>query len=329
MRAHARILVGFARRSPRRLQHLQPRPRRRAVPLRRRRAALPARLHLRRATRPTRSCASDRRRRRRRRPDGGRRRRLRLRRRRRARAERQLEEAVQTRSSRSLQRHLQARSRSSICPETDNDYFLFDVDVAGQEPRADLTYQSATRPAHRRVLNAGGDVDPQRRGGRRRCRTCVRAEVPNLPHGTYYVAGARPGAASRTTTRIEIALSGALSGSRLAIRSTRRLQQVERAASSARTSARELVVVAGVVVRDLAQPRQDAARSPSCAAGHQPLAQSLAGMRASSRRFAVPHGSASFGIVHAAFERGRAGNFSAPSHTVGAHVRARPSRLTV
>jgi hypothetical protein len=93
----------------------------------------------------------------------------------------------------------------SVCPDTDVDVFLFRVDVAGKNLRADLTYMSARGQLILEVMNEAADV----------IRTgaavpgmpdVVRAEVPNMPQGTYYVQVRAPAGIENNYT-IEIALT--------------------------------------------------------------------------------------------------------------------------
>lgn len=94
----------------------------------------------------------------------------------------------------------------SICPDSDNDYFLFEVDINGKNLRADITHQSSRGQLLLDVLNnsatsigmgmpVAGMPD------------MVRVEVPNLPVGTYYVQVRAPAGIQNNYT-IEIALSG-------------------------------------------------------------------------------------------------------------------------
>jgi len=94
----------------------------------------------------------------------------------------------------------------SICPDTDVDVFLFEVDVAGKNLRADLTYMSARGQLLLDVLNEAatsirsGEAVPG-------MPDLVRAEVPNMPQGTYYVQVRAPAGIENNYT-IEITLSG-------------------------------------------------------------------------------------------------------------------------
>lgn len=95
----------------------------------------------------------------------------------------------------------------SICPDTDTDVFLFEVDIAGKNLRADVTYQSSRGQLILEVLEDGGEVI---RAGEAVAGMpdLVRAEVPNMPQGTYYVQVRAPAGIENNYT-IEIALSGA------------------------------------------------------------------------------------------------------------------------
>ena len=93
----------------------------------------------------------------------------------------------------------------SICPDTDVDVFLFKVDVSGKNLRADLSYQAARGQLILEVLEDGGEV----------IRTAepvsgmadlIRAEVPNMPQGDYFVQVRAPADIENNYT-IEISLS--------------------------------------------------------------------------------------------------------------------------
>lgn len=94
----------------------------------------------------------------------------------------------------------------SICPDTDVDVFLFKVDIAGKNLRADLTYMSARGQLIVEVLNEGGDVI-KTGAAVAGMPDLVRAEVPNMPIGTYYVQVRAPAGIQNNYT-IEIVLSG-------------------------------------------------------------------------------------------------------------------------
>lgn len=95
----------------------------------------------------------------------------------------------------------------SICPDTDVDVFLFKVDIAGKNLRADLTYMSARGQLILEVLNESGDVI-KTGAAVAGMADLVRAEVPNMPTGTYYVQVRAPAGIENNYT-IEILLSGA------------------------------------------------------------------------------------------------------------------------
>jgi hypothetical protein len=95
----------------------------------------------------------------------------------------------------------------SICPDTDVDVFLFKVDIAGKNLRADLTYMSARGQLILEVLNEGGDVI-KTGAAVPGMPDLVRAEIPNMPIGTYYVQVRAPAGIQNNYT-IELALSGA------------------------------------------------------------------------------------------------------------------------
>jgi hypothetical protein len=94
----------------------------------------------------------------------------------------------------------------SICPDTDVDVFLFNVDVSGKNLRADLTYMSARGQLVLEVLNDGGDVI-KTGAAVAGMPDIVRAEVPNMPQGSYYVQVRAPAGIENNYT-IEIVLSG-------------------------------------------------------------------------------------------------------------------------
>jgi len=94
----------------------------------------------------------------------------------------------------------------AICPDTDVDVFRFSIDVTGKNARADLTYQSSTGELLLDILNstgisirqgtpAGGNAD------------LLRAEVPNMPSGIYYVQVRAP-AGIQNNYSIEIVTTG-------------------------------------------------------------------------------------------------------------------------
>jgi len=95
----------------------------------------------------------------------------------------------------------------SICPDTDVDVFLFGVDINGKNLRADLTYMSARGQLVLEVLNDGGDVIKSG-AAVAGMPDLVRAEVPNMPLGTYFVQVRAPAGIENNYT-IEIVLSGA------------------------------------------------------------------------------------------------------------------------
>ncbi len=93
----------------------------------------------------------------------------------------------------------------SICPDTDTDVFLFEVDVSGKNLRADVSYQADRGQLILEVLEDGGEVI--RTGAAvAGMADLVRAEVPNMPQGTYYVQVRAPADTENNYT-IEIALS--------------------------------------------------------------------------------------------------------------------------
>ena len=93
----------------------------------------------------------------------------------------------------------------SICPDTDMDVFRFEVDVSGKNLRADLSYQTARGQLILEVLEDGGTVirTAEAVSG---MADLFRAEVPNMPQGTYFVQVRAPAGIENNYT-IEIALS--------------------------------------------------------------------------------------------------------------------------
>ena len=74
----------------------------------------------------------------------------------------------------------------AICPDTDEDFFMFEIDIAGKNLRADLTYQSSRGQLFMSVLNNMGTVvrEAEAVPG---MPDVLRADVANMPQGTYYV----------------------------------------------------------------------------------------------------------------------------------------------
>lgn len=79
----------------------------------------------------------------------------------------------------------------AICPDTDEDFFRFRIDTMGKNVKADVIYQSNRGQLNLSILNSTGDSirdgapvpgDPD----------TLRAEVPNLPTGTFYVKVSAP-----------------------------------------------------------------------------------------------------------------------------------------
>jgi len=94
----------------------------------------------------------------------------------------------------------------AICPDTDKDNFRFRIDTAGKNVRVDLSYNSSFGSLNMAVLNGSGDAikngaalpgDPD----------TIRAEVPNLPTGTFYVEVSAP-AGIQNNYSINIITSG-------------------------------------------------------------------------------------------------------------------------
>jgi hypothetical protein len=74
----------------------------------------------------------------------------------------------------------------AICPEGDRDYFRFDIDVAGKDSLVELRYDSEQGNLKVDILSSSGQAisngtplsdDPN----------TIRAGIPNMPDGTYYV----------------------------------------------------------------------------------------------------------------------------------------------
>lgn len=93
----------------------------------------------------------------------------------------------------------------SICPDTDLDIFRFEVDVSGKNLRADLSSQATRGQLILEVLEDGGTVirSAEPVSG---MPDLIRAEVPNMPQGTYFVQVRAPADVENNYT-IEIALS--------------------------------------------------------------------------------------------------------------------------
>jgi len=94
----------------------------------------------------------------------------------------------------------------SICPDSDEDFFLFNVEIAGKNLRADLTYQSSVGQLLMEVQNRDGVA----------ISTAVavpgnadqlRAEVANMSQGDYYVRVRAPAGIQNNYT-IEIVVTG-------------------------------------------------------------------------------------------------------------------------
>lgn len=94
----------------------------------------------------------------------------------------------------------------AICPDTDQDYFMFQVDIAGRNLRADLEYMSSGGQLILEVLNAAGTVIVSG-AAVPGMPDLVRAEVANMPQGTYFVLVRAPAGIQNNYT-IDILLSG-------------------------------------------------------------------------------------------------------------------------
>jgi hypothetical protein len=94
----------------------------------------------------------------------------------------------------------------AICPDTDQDYFLFQVVEGGKNLRADLTFPSAQGQLILEVLNGESSVISTGQTVTD-MPDLVRAEVPNMPQGTYYVRVRSPEGVQNSYT-IDIAVSG-------------------------------------------------------------------------------------------------------------------------
>jgi len=94
----------------------------------------------------------------------------------------------------------------SICPDTDNDYFMFQIDVAGKNLRADLNYQSSRGQLFMSVLNSMGTVvrEAEAVPG---MPDVLRADVANMPQGMYYVQ-VRAAVGFQNNYTIDIVTSG-------------------------------------------------------------------------------------------------------------------------
>ncbi|HUS63159.1 MAG TPA: hypothetical protein VMZ28_01410 [Kofleriaceae bacterium] len=94
----------------------------------------------------------------------------------------------------------------SICPDTDQDYFMFQIDVAGKNLRADLTYQSSRGQLFMSVLNSMGTVvrEAEAVPG---MPDVLRADVANMPQGMYYVQ-VRAAVGFQNNYTIDIVTSG-------------------------------------------------------------------------------------------------------------------------
>lgn len=94
----------------------------------------------------------------------------------------------------------------SICPDTDQDFFMFQIDVAGKNLRADLNYQSSRGQLFMSVLNSTGTVvrEAEAVPG---MPDVLRADVANMPQGMYYVQ-VRAAVGFENNYSIEIVTSG-------------------------------------------------------------------------------------------------------------------------
>lgn len=94
----------------------------------------------------------------------------------------------------------------SICPDTDEDFFMFQIDIAGKNLRADLNYQSSRGQLFMTVLNSMGTVitEAQAVPG---MPDVLRADVANMPQGMYYVQVRAPVGFQNNYT-IDIVTSG-------------------------------------------------------------------------------------------------------------------------
>lgn len=94
----------------------------------------------------------------------------------------------------------------SICPDGDEDYFLFAVGATGGDLRADLEHEAADGQLMLEVLNAGGAPIRAAEAVSEDDPNLLRAQLTNLPQGTYYVRVRAP-EGIRNNYAIEIVLS--------------------------------------------------------------------------------------------------------------------------
>ena len=94
----------------------------------------------------------------------------------------------------------------AICPDTDVDLFRFDVDITGTNVRADITFLTAQGDLMLDILNSTemsiGNGNPAG-SNPENATTLLRAEIPNLAQGTYYVR-VRAAAGIRNNYSIDI-----------------------------------------------------------------------------------------------------------------------------
>jgi hypothetical protein len=94
----------------------------------------------------------------------------------------------------------------SICPDTDQDFFMFQIDIAGKNLRADVNYQSSRGQLFMSVLNSMGTVvrEAEAVPG---MPDILRADVANMPQGMYYVQ-VRAAVGFQNNYTIDIVTSG-------------------------------------------------------------------------------------------------------------------------
>lgn len=94
----------------------------------------------------------------------------------------------------------------SICPDTDEDFFRFDVDEAGRNVRVDLQYLAERGQILVEVHDAANELirEGESVGGDG---NLVRVEVPDLAQGTYLIQVRAP-VDIENNYALEIALSG-------------------------------------------------------------------------------------------------------------------------